>query len=98
MLHMTWIPRLLLALLLPAASLAPQSGSGSGGGGGGNTFVLTVNHAGTGSGTVTSSPAGIQCGSTCSAPFRSGATVTLTASPAAGSVFAGWSGAITGLG
>lgn len=99
MLHMTWIPRVFLALLLPAASLAPQSGSGSGGGGGGgNTFVLTVNHAGTGSGTVTSSPAGIQCGSTCSAPFRSGATVTLTASPAAGSVFAGWSGAITGLG
>lgn len=56
------------------------------------TFALTVNKTGTGSGTVTSSPAGINCGATCSASFAQGTTVTLTAAPASGSVFAGWSG------
>lgn len=55
-------------------------------------FTLTVNRSGAGSGTVTSSPAGISCGSTCSASFNSGTSVTLTASAASGSVFAGWSG------
>lgn len=57
-----------------------------------NTFTLTVNKAGTGSGTVSSNPAGINCGSTCSASFNSGTSVTLTATAAAGSIFAGWSG------
>ncbi len=57
------------------------------------TFALTVNKNGMGSGTVTSSPAGINCGDTCSASFTQGTTVTLTATPASGSVFAGWSGA-----
>ena len=33
-------------------------------------------------GTVTSSPAGIDCGATCSASFGAGTQVTLTASPA----------------
>ncbi|WP_297561901.1 fibronectin type III domain-containing protein [Meiothermus sp.] len=56
------------------------------------TFALTVNKNGTGSGTVTSSPAGINCGATCTASFAQGTTVTLTAAPASGSVFAGWSG------
>ena len=56
------------------------------------TFTLTVNRGGTGIGTVTSSPAGINCGSTCSTTFNSGAAVTLTATPASGSTFAGWSG------
>jgi endo-1,4-beta-xylanase len=63
---------------------------------GGGTFPLTVNKTGTGSGTVTSSPAGISCGSTCSASFASGASVTLTAAAAAGSTFAGWSGPCSG--
>ncbi|WP_156890762.1 InlB B-repeat-containing protein [Meiothermus rufus] len=56
------------------------------------TFALTVNKNGTGSGTVTSSPTGINCGATCSASFTQGTTVTLNAVPASGSVFAGWSG------
>ena len=56
------------------------------------TFSLTVTKAGTGSGTVTSSPAGINCGSTCSASYNSGTLVTLTATPASSSIFAGWSG------
>ena len=54
--------------------------------------TLTVSKQGAGSGTVTSSPAGISCGNTCSAGFASGSAVTLTATAAAGSTFAGWSG------
>lgn len=46
----------------------------------------------TGGGTVTSSPAGINCGADCSEFFNSGTLVTLTAAPASGSTFAGWSG------
>jgi hypothetical protein len=45
---------------------------------------------------VTSNPAGIDCGGTCSAPFDQGAVVILRATPAAGSAFAGWSGACSG--
>jgi hypothetical protein len=59
---------------------------------------LNVTKAGPGSGTVTSSPAGIDCGATCSASFTSGTTVVLTATPDAGSVFTGWSGDCTGTG
>ena len=58
----------------------------------GSGLTLSVTKAGTGSGTVTSSPAGISCGSTCSASFASGTAVTLTASPADGSTFTGWTG------
>lgn len=54
--------------------------------------TLTVGKAGSGSGTVTSSPAGISCGSTCSSAFTNGTSVTLTAAAASGSAFAGWSG------
>ncbi len=50
-----------------------------------------------GSGTVTSSPAGINCGNTCSASFATNSTVTLTANPASGSTFSGWSGACSGI-
>jgi endoglucanase len=60
----------------------------------GTNQTLTVTRAGTGTGTVTSSPAGISCGATCSASFASGASVTLTASAASGSTFAGWSGGV----
>src|SRR5262245_51170421 len=54
--------------------------------------TLTVNKAGTGTGTVTSNPAGINCGNTCSASFPTGSSVTLTATAASGSMFVGWSG------
>jgi uncharacterized protein (DUF2141 family) len=57
------------------------------------TFALTVTKDGTGSGTVTSSPAGIDCGSTCSANFTAGTQVTLTATADTGSTFTGWTGA-----
>src|SRR5262245_59382585 len=55
-------------------------------------FTLMVTKSGSGTGTVSSSPAGISCGSNCSQSYASGTLVTLTASPAAGSTFAGWSG------
>jgi hypothetical protein len=51
-----------------------------------------------GAGAVSSSPAGITCGTTCEAAFAAQTAVTLTATPAAGSRFAGWSGACSGTG
>jgi len=56
------------------------------------TFGLAVVRAGTGSGTVTSAPAGITCGTSCAASYASGTGVTLTAAAASGSTFGGWSG------
>jgi VCBS repeat-containing protein len=53
---------------------------------------LRVLQSGIGSGTVTSSPAGIHCGAVCLKDFSAGTVITLTATPAAGSVFRGWSG------
>lgn len=53
---------------------------------------LTVALDGSGSGTVTSDPAGIDCGSACAAAIATGGNVMLTATPANGSIFVGWSG------
>jgi len=49
-----------------------------------------------GSGKVTSSPAGIDCGTDCSEDYDSGTEVTLTAAPEFHSIFTGWSGSCTG--
>src|SRR5262249_22154152 len=57
---------------------------------------LNISKTGSGTGTVSSSPAGIDCGSTCSANFDEGTQVTLHAAPTAGSVFTGWSGDCSG--
>lgn len=55
--------------------------------------TITVSKAGTGSGTVTSSPGGIGCGATCTASFAGvSSAITLTATPADGSTFTGWTG------
>ncbi len=62
------------------------------------TYAVTVTKSGAGAGTVTSTPSGVNCGSTCSASFSSGSSVTLTAAPASGSTFGGWSGACSGTG
>ena len=59
---------------------------------------LNVTKAGTGSGVITSSPAGISCGMDCSEVYTAGAVVTLTVTPDANSTFAGWSGACAGSG
>jgi alpha-tubulin suppressor-like RCC1 family protein len=52
-------------------------------------FALNVSRTGM-SGIVSSSPAGISCGTDCAAEFDSDTLVTLTASPSA--FFTGWSG------
>ena len=57
-------------------------------------YTLTV--AKTGTGTVASSPSGIDCGTTCTASFRGGTSLALSAAPASGFTFTGWSGACTG--
>lgn len=64
------------------------------------TYLLSVSVVGTvnGSGTVTSSPSGISCGSVCAANVTNGASITLTATPASGSTFTGWSGDCSGTG
>jgi DNA-binding beta-propeller fold protein YncE len=54
--------------------------------------TLEVTKAGAGQGTLTSAPAGIDCGSACIAEYDTGSEVTITAAPAPGSVFSGWSG------
>jgi hypothetical protein len=58
--------------------------------------TLTIVKSGTGSGTVTLTPTGISCGSTCSYQFASGTSVTLTATPDISSIFSGWVGGATG--
>lgn len=56
-------------------------------------YKLSVSKAGSGSGTVTSSVAGIACGEACSEKFLEGTSLTLTAASDANSVFIGWQGA-----
>ncbi len=56
------------------------------------TQTLSVTRDGSGTGSVFSTPLGINCGATCSASFAPGTVVTLTAVPDAGSTFAGWTG------
>ena len=58
--------------------------------------TLTLVPAGTGSGTITSQPAGIVCGTPCTGTFSPGTVVTLTADAAEGSTFSGWGGACAG--
>jgi hypothetical protein len=55
-------------------------------------YTLTVNKNGTGSGTVTSTPPGINCGSDCFSFYSEGTPVSLTATPASGSIFEEWTG------
>jgi hypothetical protein len=54
-----------------------------------STLALSVAKTGTGSGTVTSNPAGINCGTDCTENYNVGTSVTLTAIPATGFTFAG---------
>lgn len=62
------------------------------------TYTLNVSKTGSGSGTVTSSSAGINCGVDCTENYIATTIVTLTAAPATGSTFSGWGGACTGTG
>jgi len=58
---------------------------------------LGVQLVGVGSGRVAGVDVAIDCGSDCSETVNFGQTVTLRASPAAGSEFDGWGGACSGL-
>jgi phospholipase C len=101
---MTTLGRFLLAVMLSFVSFFMLAGCGGGsqssapppptqsGGGSADQVTVTV----TGGGTVTSTPAGINCPTTCSGSFAHGASLQLAAAPGAGSNFAGWSGACTG--
>jgi hypothetical protein len=62
----------------------------------GSAHQLGVTRAGSGAGTVTSEDLTIDCGAICTQSYADGSTVTLTATPDAGSVFTGWLGGCTG--
>jgi DNA-binding beta-propeller fold protein YncE len=62
------------------------------------TYTLSVALAGTGSGSVSDGTGGIECPTSCSNSYTANTPVTLTATPASGSTFTGWSGACSGTG
>ncbi len=78
---------LLLLIILITGCSSGESGS---------AFTLSISTDGPGTGIVASSPAGIVCGTDCSESYAQNTIVTLTASRATGSLFAGWSGACSG--
>jgi|GEM_PF-1480114 len=73
----------------PASIIAPPSGTNR---------SLNISKAGSGTGVVTSNPAGISCGSACNALFMDGTGVDISAIPDAGFVFSTWSGDCSGSG
>jgi trimeric autotransporter adhesin len=59
---------------------------------------VSLQFAGTGTGSTTSATAGLSCAADCATTVASGSAITVTPVPAGGSVFMGWLGACTGLG
>lgn len=53
---------------------------------------LSVTRSGTGSGRVTSSPTGIDCGTDCTESYAHDTEIQLAATPDSGSAFVGWIG------
>ena len=66
--------------------------------GGAPDYLLTASVAGTGHGSIASSPLGIDCNGDCTENYPVGTAVTLTATPDIDSVFSGWSGDCSGAG
>lgn len=64
----------------------------------GDSVTLTIGIAGTGLGSVTSTPSGIACGTACQVRFPRGTAVALSAVAGTGSSFGGWSGTGCGSG
>lgn len=60
--------------------------------------TLSISKIGSGSGTVSSTDNGINCGNFCSKAYSAGQRITLSATPMSGSTFAGWSGPCSGTG
>jgi phospholipase C len=83
-------------ILCFAACGGGSSPASTAGGGSNNPVQLTVVIGGSGSGSVSSNPAGIQCGTTCGADFSPGTQITLIATPTSNSAFSGWSGGCSG--
>jgi len=77
----------------------PNSGGGgnAGGGSGGGSTQFSLSVQINGSGSVTSNPTGISCGSDCSENYPENASVSLTATADSGFNFVGWSGACSGV-
>lgn len=86
----------IFALLILTACGSSSRPSKAGSSSNSSSVQLTVQLSGEGSGTVISSPEGIDCPATCSAEFVQGTSVALTVSPAAGSAFSSWSGTCAG--
>lgn len=83
-----WLSVVLATMVLAAC--------GGGGGGGSSAVQHDLQVSVSGSGRVSSQPAGIDCGSACTAAFEEGSSITLTATPGAGQVFSAWGGACSG--
>jgi GH25 family lysozyme M1 (1,4-beta-N-acetylmuramidase) len=60
-------------------------------------YPVTVEIGGSGGGSVSSTPGGIDCPGGCAGTFKAGSTLDLSATPDSASAFDGWSGACTGL-
>src|SRR5262245_15592988 len=61
-----------------------------------SSFTVTVEKLGDGTGSITSTPVGINCGTDCTEIYASGTSLTLVASPESGATFSGWTGACSG--
>jgi hypothetical protein len=58
-----------------------------------NPHIVTITPTGTGSGTITSNPVGMQCPPTCAVAYADTLSVNFTATPASGSTWTKWTGA-----
>ncbi len=86
-----------LVCAVPLLCAIAACGSGGSDGGGAPpppppSVTLTIAKIGNGTGTITSNPAGIDCGTTCTLTVSSGTVVTLTAAPSPSNTFTNWGG------
>lgn len=61
-------------------------------------FTLGVSKTGSGAGTLTSAPAGIDCGTDCTENYTTGTVVAVNAAASTFSIFSDWGGACAGTG
>lgn len=90
------IMKIISSALYLVAILLSACGGGSGSSNTTPTPTYTLSVTTPNNGTVTSNPPGINCGADCSEPYAQDTAVTLSAIPANGYQFTGWSGACSG--